>query len=49
MPAFRVLKPSKKHEIEYFTEDKKERYLNRILTIHVLLVVSLIVIFFIVK
>jgi hypothetical protein len=49
MRGYRVLKPNKKYEIEYFTEDKKERYLNRMIIIDTLLVVALIVIFFIVK
>lgn len=46
MPAFRVLKPNKKYEIP---EDKKERYLNRMLAIDILLLLMLVVIFLIVK
>jgi len=46
MRGYRVLKPNKKYEIP---EDKKERYLNRMIIIDALLVVSLLIIFFIVK
>jgi len=45
MPAFRVLKPNKKYQIP---EDKKERYLNRMLSIHILLLATLITIFLII-
>lgn len=41
MPRFRVLK-RKNNEIEYFTEEQRERYINRILIINALLVGGLL-------
>jgi len=42
MPGYRILKRKKNTEIEYLTQEQKDRYYKRIIIINVLLIVGLL-------